>query len=508
MNKQVVALVVLDGWGLNDNKKQNAILSAQTPNMDRLFAEYPHTAIGACGEDVGLTPGQMGNSEVGHLNIGAGRIVYQDLTKITKAIKDGDFFTNEVLLAAVQNCLEKNSALHLMGLLSDGGVHSHLDHLAGLLKIAKDSGLSKVYVHAFLDGRDVPPRSAATFFKEFEAVATKIGIGQIATIVGRYYAMDRDNRWERVSKVYEMLTELNGREFADPAVALADAYERGEDDEFVTPLIMTGAKPVQDNDSLIFFNFRPDRARELTRCFVDQEFKGFVKKAAPQVHFVCMTPYAKNFAAPIAFPKDNVTMPLAEVLSLAGLKQLHTAETEKYAHVTFFFNGGREEPFAGEDRILVNSPKVATYDLQPEMSAYEVTEKVLEAIEADKYDVIIMNYANTDMVGHTGVFAAATKAAEAVDVCVGKVVEKIKAKNGQLLITADHGNSDQMLDDEGNIMTAHSLNKVPAILVSPAYKSVQLRSDGVLADIAPTLLELLKIEQPAEWSGRSLIIKE
>ncbi len=507
MNKKVVALVVLDGWGLNENKKQNAILSAKTPNMDRLFAEYPHTAIGACGEDVGLTPGQMGNSEVGHLNIGAGRIVYQDLTKITKAIKDGDFFTNEVLLAAVESCVENNSALHLMGLFSDGGVHSHLDHLYGLLKMAKNSGLTKVYVHAFLDGRDVPPRCAEKYFKEFEAKAAEIGVGKIATIVGRYYAMDRDNRWERVSQGYELLTELKGKEFADPQAAMADAYARGEDDEFVTPLVIAGAEPVQDKDALIFFNFRPDRAREITRCFIDEKFSGFVKNKAPKVHFVCMTPYDETFAAPVAYPKDNVDLPLAEVLSRAGLKQLHTAETEKYAHVTFFFNGGREEPFANEDRLLVPSPKVATYDLKPEMSAYEVTEKVLETIAANKYDVIIMNYANADMVGHTGVFDAAVKAAEAVDKCVGQIVEKITAHGGQLIITADHGNSDQMLDEDGSVWTAHSLNKVPLILVSDEHKNVKLKDGGILADIAPTLLTLLKIEKPANWSGRSLIVE-
>lgn len=510
-NKPLV-LAILDGWGLNNNKKESAIASANVPFMKGAWDSYPHAELETSGEAVGLTEGQMGNSEVGHLNIGAGRVVYQDLTKITVAIREKTFFANRVLLAAIENCKKHNSALHLMGLFSDGGVHSHLDHLYGLLKMAKDNGLTKVFVHAFLDGRDVPPRCAEVYFQNFAKKAAEIGVGQIATLTGRYYAMDRDNRWERVSQAYEMITELKGFQAASAIDGLQTAYARGtdangkvgEDDEFVKPTIVKGAEPLKDNDSLIFFNFRPDRAREITNCFVDPEFKGFKRNKFAKVHYVCMTTYDAKIKAPVAYPKDDVTLPLAEVLSKAGLKQLHTAETEKYAHVTFFFNGGREEPFPGEDRVLVNSPKVATYDLQPEMSAYLVTDKILEAINSDKYDVIILNFANGDMVGHTGVFAAAIKAVEAVDSCMAKITAAVLSKGGEVLITADHGNADQMLDQKGGTMTAHSLNPVPFIYVTE-NKNAKLQPKGILADIAPTMLEILGIEKPKEYTGKSLL---
>lgn len=508
-----LVLAILDGWGLNNNKKESAIAAAQVPFMNQAWEKYPHAKLSTSGEAVGLTEGQMGNSEVGHLNIGAGRVVYQDLTKISKAIREKTFFENPVLLAAMQNCKEHNSALHLMGLFSDGGVHSHIDHLYGLLKMAKASGLNKVFVHAFLDGRDVPPRCAEIYFKDFNKKTAEIGLGQIATLTGRYYAMDRDNRWERVSQAYEMITELKGFSATSALEGLQAAYARGqdpksgkigEDDEFVKPTIVKGAEPLQENDSLIFFNFRPDRAREITHCFVDPDFKGFSRNKFVKVHYVCMTTYDAKIKAPVAYPKDDVDLPLAEVLSNAGLKQLHTAETEKYAHVTFFFNGGREEPFPGEERLLVNSPKVATYDLQPEMSAYGVTEKVLEAIAAKKYDVIILNFANGDMVGHTGVFAAAVKAVEAVDQCVAKIAGAVLAQGGEMLITADHGNADQMIDTKGGVMTAHSLNPVPLIYVTEK-KNAKLHPQGILADIAPTMLDILGIKKPREFTGRSLL---
>lgn len=494
-------LIVLDGWGINHNKNESAIATAHTPNMAKYWQDYPHTTLKTDGEAVGLPDGQMGNSEVGHLNLGAGRIVYQELTRISKSIRDGDFFQNKELLAAVQNCQKNNSALHLMGLFSDGGVHSHIEHLYGLLELAKRNNLNKVFIHAFLDGRDVPPRSAKEYFIQFAEKSKKIDIGKIATITGRYYAMDRDNRWERVSQAYELLTELKGFTAPDPLTAMDLAYARGENDEFVKPTIVAGAEPIKDGDSVIFFNFRPDRAREITRTFTDKNFSGFTRNIWPRVHFVCMTQYAETIAAPVAYAKEEITNCLAEVLSQKGLKQLHTAETEKYAHVTFFFNGGKEEPYPGEDRLLIPSPKVATYDLQPEMSAYDVTEKVLKVIP--KYDVIILNFANADMVGHTGIFTAAQKAVEAVDECVGRVVQAVQAAGGEVLITADHGNSDQMLQD-GQIWTAHSMNPVPFIYVTDR-KNVILAGDGVLADVAPTMLEILGIDKPQEFTGRSLL---
>ncbi|GBR77062.1 2,3-bisphosphoglycerate-independent phosphoglycerate mutase [Candidatus Termititenax persephonae] len=496
-------LIILDGWGINHNRAESAIEAADTPNMDRYWQDYPHTTLRTDGEAVGLPDGQMGNSEVGHLNLGAGRIVYQELTRITKSIRDGDFFQNKELLAAVENCRKNNSALHLMGLFSDGGVHSHLTHLYGLLELAQRQGLSKVFVHAFLDGRDVPPRSAQEFFRQFAEKSREIGAGRIATITGRYYAMDRDNRWERVRQAYELLTELKGLAVPDALSAMAAAYARDENDEFVKPTVVLGAEPVQDGDAIVFFNFRPDRARELTRAFTDQDFAGFARTVWPRTHFVCLTQYDETVQAPVAFAKEAITNCLAEVLSRQGLRQLHTAETEKYAHVTFFFNGGREEPYPGEDRILVASPKVATYDLQPEMSAPEVADRAAAAIKSGKYEVVILNFANADMVGHTGILAAAQRAVEAVDQCVGRLVDAVRAQGGELLITADHGNSDQMLRD-GEVWTAHSLNPVPLIYVTDRRDSA-LQDGGVLADIAPTMLEILGIEKPREFTGRSLL---
>jgi len=497
-------LMILDGWGLNDNKEESAIERAATPNMDRFIKEYPSVVLDCFGEAVGLPAGQMGNSEVGHLNIGAGRIIYQELTRISKEIKEGSFFNNPELLAAVENCIQNNSALHLMGLFSDGGVHSSLEHLYGLLELAERNGISEVYIHAFLDGRDVPPRSAKKYFEEFTKKAEKIGVGRIATITGRYYAMDRDNRWDRVQQAYEMLTELKGIEAEDPLQAMEMAYERTEDDEFVKPTILKGAAKVADKDSVIFYNFRPDRARELTKAFTEKDFQGFQRNVMPQVKYICMTQYADYIDAPVAFKPQQINNCLAKILSDQGLKQLHIAETEKYAHVTFFFNGGQEDPFPGEDRILIPSPDVTTYDLKPEMSAFEVTEKVIAAIREDKYDIVILNFANADMVGHTGFMDAAVKACEAVDQCVGEIVAEVQSKNGEVLITADHGNSDQMIDPEtGGTATAHSLNPVPFVYITDK-KEIKLKN-GILSDITPTMLDILGIEKPGEVEQDSLI---
>jgi len=499
-------LMILDGWGHNPDEQGNAIAAAKTPNMDKYLKEFPHTFLGAAGLAVGLPEGQMGNSEVGHLNMGAGRIVYQSLTRITKDIHDGIFYQNQQLLSAVENVKKQNSSLHLMGLFSDGGVHSSEEHLYALLEMAKRNGIENVYVHALLDGRDVPPRSAKKYFDDFNQKAKEIGVGQIVSITGRYYAMDRDNRWDRVEKAYRMFTGAAGFEASSEYEALELAYkERDEDDEFVQPTIINKKATLADGDSIIFFNFRPDRAREITRAFTAKDFQHFERNPQPDVHYVCMTEYDKSFELPVAYPKKDIVNTFAEVLSNKGLKQLHIAETEKYAHVTFFFNGGKEEPFAGEDRILVNSPSVATYDQKPEMSAYEVTDKVIEALDSNKYDVIILNYANADMVGHTGVFEAAIKAVEAVDECVGKVVETARQKGYSALITADHGNSDNMLNKDGDIVTAHSLNKVPFICITDK-QDLKLRDNGVLGDVTATALEILEISAAAEMDCRSLIV--
>ncbi len=503
MSKKPVALIIMDGFGFNSDEYGNAIKAANTPNIDK-YMQGPNTIIGASGLDVGLPDGQMGNSEVGHTNIGAGRIVYQMLVKISKSIKDGDFFENEALVDAMENCKAKGSALHLMGLLSPGGVHSHMEHLYGLLEMAKKNGLEKVYVHAFLDGRDVPPSSAAEYMEEAVAEMNKIGVGSIGVISGRFYAMDRDNAWDRVEKAYDALVLGEGVQETEPVQAIKNSYANGVTDEFMLPTVVDKDARIKADDSVIFFNFRPDRARQLTRVFVDPEFTGFERKNGFfPVHFVCMAQY--DAAMPnvsVAFPPEQLTMTMGEYLSKMGKTQLRIAETQKYAHVTFFFNGGEEKQFEGEDRILIKSPDVETFDMKPEMSAFEVTDAVVEAIDSDKYDVIILNYANCDMVGHTGIFDAAKTAVEAVDTCVGRMVDAILAKGGAALITADHGNADKMYEPDGAPFTAHTTNPVPLMVVG---YDCELKDGGVLADLAPTMLEILGIPQPAEMTGKSLI---
>ncbi|MFI3173178.1 MAG: 2,3-bisphosphoglycerate-independent phosphoglycerate mutase [Eubacteriales bacterium] len=512
MAKKPTVLMILDGYGLNETKEGNAVALASTPTMDKLMAECPFVEGKASGMDVGLPDGQMGNSEVGHLNMGAGRIVYQDLTKITKSIADGDFFTNEALLAACDNAKENNSSLHMFGLVSNGGVHSHNEHIYGILELAKKQGLEKVYVHCFLDGRDTPPSSGKEFVEALEAKMAEIGIGEVASVMGRYYAMDRDNRWDRVELAYKVMTTGEGATAASAPVAIQASYDDGKTDEFVLPTaIVKDGKPVatiSDKDSIIFYNFRPDRAREMTRPFCDDEFEGFAREKRIETTFVCFTDYDVTIGNKlVAFTKDEITNTFGEYLANNGLTQARIAETEKYAHVTFFFNGGVEEPNKGEDRILVKSPKVATYDLQPEMSAFEVCDKLVEAIKSDKYDVIITNFANPDMVGHTGIEAAAIKAVEAVDLCVSKVVAAIEEVNGQMFICADHGNAEQLIDPEtGDTFTAHTTLPVPFILVN-AGEGVSLKEGGCLADIAPTLIEMMGMEQPKEMTGTSLLLK-
>lgn len=514
MSKKPVVLMILDGYGLSDKTEGNAVAQANTPVMDKLMKECPFVPGNASGLAVGLPDGQMGNSEVGHMNIGAGRIIYQDLTSITKAIQDGDFFENEAMLEAINSCKKNHSDLHLWGLLSDGGVHSHNTHLYAILELCKKEGFSDVYVHPFLDGRDTPPASGKDYVSCLVDKMNEIGVGKIASISGRYYAMDRDNRWDRVEKAYAAIVYGEGEQATDPVQAVADSYAKDVTDEFVLPTVMMeNDKPVatvKANDSVIFFNFRPDRARELTRAFCEDNFDGFERKEGRlPVNYVCFKDYDESIGnKTIAFKKQTIANTLGEYLAKNDKKQLRLAETEKYAHVTFFFNGGVEEPNEGEDRILVNSPKeVATYDLKPEMSAPMVCEKLCEAIRSDKYDVIIVNFANPDMVGHTGVKDAAIAAVEAVDECVGKAVEAIKKMDGQMFICADHGNAEQLVDYEtGEPFTAHTTNPVPFILVNadPAYK---LREGGVLADIVPTLIELMGMEQPAEMTGKSLLVK-
>lgn len=502
--KKPLILMILDGFGIAGDKG-NAIKAANKPNIDRLFSSNPVTQIGASGMDVGLPDGQMGNSEVGHTNIGAGRVVYQELTRITKSIQDGDFFQNEALCNAIDNAVKNGTALHIMGLLSDGGVHSHNTHLYGILELAKKKGLEKVYVHAFLDGRDVPPSSGKDYVAACVEEMKKIGVGQIATVMGRYYAMDRDNRWERVVKAYSAMVYGEGVKCADPVEAVAISYAEGVTDEFVVPTVIDGAAPIGAGDSMIFYNFRPDRAREITRTFVDPDFSGFErKKGFFPLTYVCMTQYDATMPnVQVAFKPQSLDNTFGEYISNKGLTQLRIAETEKYAHVTFFFNGGVEKTYENEDRILVASPKVATYDLQPEMSAYEVADKCAEAIKSGKYDVIILNFANCDMVGHTGVFDAAVKAVEAVDACVGKVTDAIAEMGGVSLITADHGNADKMFEEDGSPFTAHTTNPVPFCVIG---YPCQLREGGKLADIAPTMLQILGLEQPEEMTGTSLIL--
>lgn len=513
MSKKPTVLMILDGYGLNDKTEGNAVAESNTPVMDQLMQTCPFVKGNASGMAVGLPEGQMGNSEVGHLNMGAGRIVYQELTRITKSIQDGDFFRNEELLRAVQNAKENDTALHLYGLLSDGGVHSHNTHLYGLLELAKREGLKKVYVHCFLDGRDTPPASGKDFVSELQKQMDEMGVGEIASVMGRYYVMDRDNRWDRVALAYKALTEGEGVTAASGVEAVAQSYAKDETDEFVKPTVVVkdGAPvaTIRDGDSVIFFNFRPDRAREITRAFCADDFTGFERKKRLDLTYVCFTEYDVTIPnKTVAFQKVSITNTFGEFLAANHMTQARIAETEKYAHVTFFFNGGVEEPNEGEDRILVNSPKVATYDLKPEMSAYEVCDKLVEAIKSTKYDVIIINFANPDMVGHTGVETAAIQAVEAVDACVGRAVEALKEVDGQMFICADHGNAEQLIDYEnGGSFTAHTTNPVPFILVN-YDEAYTLREGGCLADIIPTLIDMMGMEQPKEMTGKSLLIKK
>lgn len=511
MSKKPTVLMILDGYGMSDKVEGNAIAQAKTPVMDKLMAECPFVLGQASGMAVGLPEGQMGNSEVGHTNMGAGRIVYQMLVKISKSIQDGDFFENEALKKAVENCKKNDSALHLMGLLSPGGVHSHMEHLYGLLELAKKNGIDKVYVHAYLDGRDVPPSSAAEYMEEAVAKMKEIGVGTVATISGRFYAMDRDNAWDREEKAYAALVYGEGVEASDPVQAIKDSYANDVTDEFMLPTVVDKNGMIKENDSVIFFNFRPDRARQLTRAFVDPDFTGFERRNGYfPLTFVCMAQYdAQMPNVLVAYPPEELKMTFGEYLSKQGKTQLRLAETQKYAHVTFFFNGGVEEPNKGEDRVLVPSPKeVATYDLKPEMSAYKVCDKLVEAIKSEKYDVIIINFANPDMVGHTGVEAAAIKAIEVVDECVGKAVDALLSVNGTMFICADHGNAEQLVDYEtGAPFTAHTTNPVPFILVN-YNKEYTLREGGCLADIVPTLIETMGMEKPVEMTGQSLLIRK
>lgn len=495
--------MILDGYGLRDETKGNAIYAAQTPNIDRLMQRWPCTTLTASGLHVGLPDGQMGNSEVGHTNIGAGRVVYQELTRISKSITDGTFEKNPVLNAAI-DALSNDGTLHLMGLLSDGGVHSHYTHLNALLALAKRRGLKKVAVHSFLDGRDTDPKSGAGYLRDLQAQLLQIGVGYCATVVGRYYAMDRDKRWDRVQQAYDVVARGIGTSFTDVVAAVEHSYARNITDEFIEPIVADGYTGIKDGDTVIFYNFRPDRARELSRAMLDDSFDGFARVRPKLAAYVCMTSYDATMPnCTVAFASQRPDKTLGQVVEEAGLRQLRIAETEKYAHVTFFFNGGIEAPFPHEDRILVASPKVATYDLQPEMSAYTVTDKLIEAIEKNDYGLIILNFANCDMVGHTGVFQAAIKAVEAVDTCIGTITDKILALGGAVFITADHGNADQMENVDGSPMTAHTTNLVPVIAVGC---SQNMRAGGALCDLAPTLLSLLALPQPTEMTGKSLFI--
>lgn len=513
-------LMILDGWGYRDEKKDNAIETGKTPNWHRLWKDYPHTTLECSGELVGLPAGTMGNSEVGHLNIGAGRVVYQDLTCINKAIKDGSFFENEVLHECFRKVKEAKGALHLMGLCSDIGVHAHIDHLFALLDFAKREGVQKVFIHCFTDGRDSPPTSGAGYLEKIEKKAAKVGNAGVATVMGRYYAMDRDKRWDRIEKAYRAIVDGFGISAVSSAETICRSYDKGETDEFIVPTVITEhGRPIatmNDGDAVVFFNFRSDRAREITRAIIFDNFDGFKRERVPKLScFVCMTEYDETFNLPIAFPPEHLKNIFGEVLNKKGLKQLRIAETEKYAHVTFFFNGGVEKKFEGEDRALIPSPReVATYDKKPEMSAYLVTDEVIKRIESGAYDVIILNFANGDMVGHTGIMEAAVRAVEAVDVCIGRIVPAILEKGGALIVTADHGNCEEMTDDHGGPMTAHTTNPVPLIYISnpptPPFNKggqggIKLRSGGGLCDIAPTMLKLLSIEKPVEMTGKSLL---
>lgn len=508
MAKKPVMLIILDGFGIGKEYPGNAVLLANKPNFDRLSKKYPTTRLEASGLAVGLPQGQMGNSEVGHLNIGSGRVVYQELTKITKAIEDGDFFQKEEFLDAIDNVKRNNSKMHLMGLVSDGGVHSHNTHLYGLLELMKRNSVDNVYVHAILDGRDVPPTIGKEHIKELEEKMDEIGVGKIATVSGRYYTMDRDKRWERVQLAYDALTLGKGKEDVDAVKAVEKSYKEGINDEFIIPTVIKDnnapVATIDSGDSVIFFNFRPDRAREITRAIVDENFDGFKREKEVKTYYVTMTEYDKTIPnVHVAYKNEPIVNTLGEYISNNGLSQLRAAETEKYAHVTFFFNGGREEPFENEDRALIPSSKVATYDLKPEMSAYEVKDEILNRIKMDKYDLIILNFANPDMVGHTGVIPATVKAVETVDECLGEIMDLLEDVGGAAIITSDHGNAEEELDGNGNPVTSHTTNKVPLILVGD--KNIKLR-EGILADLAPTLLELLGLEKPKEMTGESLIV--
>ncbi|WP_100405397.1 2,3-bisphosphoglycerate-independent phosphoglycerate mutase [Bacillus solitudinis] len=508
MSKKPVALIILDGFALRDEVKGNAVVQANKPNFDRFWNQYPHASLEAAGEAVGLPVGQMGNSEVGHLNIGAGRVVYQSLTRVNLSIREGDFFENETFHAAMTHVKEKKSALHVYGLLSDGGIHSHIQHLFALLELAKREGVEKVYVHGFLDGRDVGPTSAESYIKLLEAKLEELGNAKLASVHGRYYAMDRDKRWDRVEKSYRAMVYGDGPMYTSALEVLEDNYKNGIHDEFVIPSVITeNHKPVgtiKDDDAVIFFNFRPDRAIQMSQVFTNEDFRGFDRgESHPRrLHYVCLTHFSETVDGFVAFKPTNLDNTLGEVLSQQNYKQLRIAETEKYPHVTFFFSGGREEPFPGEERILIDSPKVATYDLQPEMSAYEVTDALLADIEADKHDAIILNFANPDMVGHSGMLEPTIKAIEVVDECLGKVVDAIIAKGGAAVITADHGNADEVITMEDQPMTAHTTNRVPVIVTT---ENATLRQDGILADLAPTVLSLLGGKQPEEMTGKTLI---
>ncbi|MGN0668707.1 MAG: 2,3-bisphosphoglycerate-independent phosphoglycerate mutase [Angelakisella sp.] len=503
--KQPLALIILDGFGCREETKGNAIAAARTPHLDHLMASCPHTRIGASGMDVGLPDGQMGNSEVGHTNIGAGRIVYQELTRITKSFDEGEALGNPALTAAMENARRPGQALHLMGLLSDGGVHSHIRHLYGLMEMARRFAVERVYLHCFMDGRDVPPTSGIEFIAALQQKIKELGLGQIATVSGRYYAMDRDNRWERVKLAYDAIVNGEGNKDPDPVAVMQKSYGAGVTDEFIVPTVVTEGAGIKAGDSVIFFNFRPDRARELTRALVDPDFAGFEReKGFFPLTYICMTQYDATMPnVEVAYRPESLTNTLGEYLSRLGKTQLRIAETEKYAHVTFFFNGGVEAPYEGEDRVLIPSPKVATYDLQPEMSAYAVTDEAVRRIESGRYDVIILNYANCDMVGHTGVFEAAVKAVEAVDTCLGRLLAALEKAGGRAFLTADHGNADQMADENGAPFTAHTTNPVPFVAIG--FGDVTLRSGGRLADIAPTMLQAMGLPQPEEMTGRSLL---
>lgn len=509
MAKKPVMLIILDGFGIGKEYAGNAVKLAKTPNLDRLFREYPNTTLEASGLAVGLPEGQMGNSEVGHLNIGAGRIIYQDLTKISKSIVDGDFFEKKEFLDAIENAKENNSKIHLIGLVSSGGVHSHNTHLYALLELMKKQNFDNVYIHAILDGRDVSPTAGKEDIKELMEKMKEIGVGSIATVSGRYYAMDRDKRWERTKLAYDTFTLGKGNESNDPILTIEKSYSEDITDEFIIPtVIKENGRPigtVDDNDSIIFFNFRPDRARQITRAFVDENFEGFEREKKVNTFYVTMTEYDKTIEnVKVAYTDESPKNTLGEYISSKGLSQLRIAETEKYAHVTFFFNGGIEEPYANEDRVLIPSPKVATYDLQPEMSAVEVKNEVLNRLKMDKYDLIILNFANPDMVGHTGVVSATVKAIETVDSCLGEIVELLIEKGGKALITSDHGNSEMLLNEDGSPVTSHTSNRVPLVLVGD--KNVELQ-EGILADLSPTILELMGLEKPEGMTGKSLIIR-